>query len=109
MLWYGTITYKYVLYVNSCRKHKKIGAIIVRKSDAKKNIYVLSLYSIYYLQQVLFKFRARSENVYQIFFRIRLATKPECERCSRIIVVHGKIERDIGSEWIFKVNFGAKM
>ena len=68
MLWYGTITYKYVLYVNSCRKHKKIGAIIVRKSDAKKNIYVLSLYSIYYLQQVLFKFRARSENVYQFFF-----------------------------------------
>ena len=52
-----------------------------------------------------FKFLARSENVCPIFCLIRLATKPECERCSRIIVVHGKIERDICSEWIFKVNF----
>ena len=39
------------------------------------------------------------------FFSNQTAKKPECERCSRIIVVHGKIERDICSEWIFKVNF----
>ena len=39
---FGTFTCKYVLHVNSCRKHKKIGAIIVRKSDPKKYTFSLS-------------------------------------------------------------------
>ena len=107
MLWYGTITYKYVLYVNSCRKHKKIGAIIVRKSDPKK--YTFSLSTALTIYNKFFSSLELGLKTFISFFCIRLATKPECERCSRIIVVHGKIERDIGSEWIFKVNFGAKM
>ena len=68
MLWYGTITYKYVLYVNSCRKHKKIGAIIVRKSDAKKNIYVLSLSTAFTIYNKFFSNLELGEKTFIRFF-----------------------------------------